>query len=73
MNKILFLITKVVPVLGSIKSAIFSDGKFHTKRALILLGFTVVLSVGVYVIGVEGMQETMKLLGEVSDSIGYVD
>ena len=73
MNKILFLITKVVPVLGSIKSAIFSDGKFHVKRALILLAFTVILGLGVWLIGPEGMHETLRLLGEVSDSIGHVE
>lgn len=67
------LLGKAAPILSGLKAALFSDGKFVWKRALILLAFSlVVLAVG-QLSGWDpvAMESFTDALDEISDSIGY--
>lgn len=60
----------LITIGPSIKQWIFSDGKFQTKRAILLLVALVILMFGYHFIPHE-MEYIIKSLDEVSDMIGY--
>lgn len=62
------LLAKVLP---SAKSWIFSDGKFNFKRAGVLLVALILIVLGVEFFGYETMNQSVDLLDEVSDIVGY--
>lgn len=62
----------LVTIGPSIKQWIFSDGKFQTKRAAILLIALVILMIGYQLIPHE-MVHIIDSLDQVSDMIGYSD
>lgn len=63
----------VLPFLPNLKQAIFSDGKFAPKRALVLFVFMVLIGLLVNFVGVENTEQIIEFTDEVSDMIGYSD
>lgn len=57
----------------SVKSWIFSDGKFVPKRAIILIVTLVLLTLGTHFFGEETVNSAVDALDEISDVIGYGD
>lgn len=66
------LIRGLITVGPSLKRWIFSDGKFQTKRAIILLVSMVLLMIGYHFIPHE-MTAIIDSLDKVSDMIGYAE
>lgn len=60
-------------IAPKIKGWIFSDGKFSTKRAGILLIALVVLVIGSAFMDVEHIHAITDALDEISDIIGYME
>ena len=67
------LFIKLLPMLSNLKSWVFADGKFSQPRALILVLVLTVCIIGSYFIGVDNMNEVVKMMDDISDSIGYSD
>lgn len=57
----------------SIKGAIFSDGKFKPKRAVILLVGFVLITGSMYFFGADNTEVAIELLDDLSDSMGYAE
>jgi len=62
-----------LPLIGSFKDMLFVDGKFNRTRALSLILFLLVIVFSIDYIGVDGTNEAVDLLDEISDIIGDVD
>lgn len=60
-----------VKFLPKIKGAIFADGKFSLKRAIILLVSLAILVGSIWLIGVDNTIIATDILDDISDSIGY--
>ena len=65
------VLTAVIKIAPLVKGWIFSDGKFNLQRSIMLLLFFVALMVGVYVMGVDTVSDTVDILDDVSDQLGY--
>lgn len=65
------IISGVIKIAPMVKQWIFSDGKFNINRALILLAFFIALLAGCYFLGVDTVSQTIDMLDDVSDQIGY--
>lgn len=61
-----------IPFLKDIKGFIWADGKFELKRAIIVFAGFLSIVGAIAWIGPEGAKLAIQLLGEFSDSIGYV-
>jgi hypothetical protein len=67
------LIKTLIGAGPSIKSAIFSDGKFKQKRAVILLVGFVLITGSMYFFGADNTEMAIDLLDDLSDSMGYAE
>lgn len=61
----------IIPMIPSIKAAIFADGKFKPKRAVILLAFLITIGGMIHLIGVDETKEAVEMVDEISDTVGY--
>lgn len=61
----------LIGLAPSLKGWIFADGKFKPLRGLILLGFFVILTFTVCLVGLDNTAIIIEMLDDVSDILGY--
>ena len=72
--KRLVTVVKLISTIGpNIKRWIYSDGKFNSSRAAMLIVALLVVMVSLQLIGPENTQLAIKMLDEISDIFGYTE
>ena len=73
LKSLLVIVKMSIPSILGLKKILFVDGKFNPSRAFWLLLFMLVIITSINYIGIDGTNDAINLLDDVSDIIGQSD